>query len=118
MCVLHYAMAKSSFRMMGRMFKKNHSLIYRWVRAFGSTLPEPKISGKIKEMEFDELWYFIGSKKKLWVIKAIDRCTRQTATWVLGGRDSATFRKLYDKVKHLKDCAFWGCIFWRVVTDR
>jgi len=27
--------------------------------------------------------------------------------WVLGNRDSATFRKLYDKVKHLKDCTFY-----------
>ena len=32
--------------------------------------------------------------------------------WVLGGRDIATFRRLYDKVKHLEGCTFhtddWG----------
>ena len=27
--------------------------------------------------------------------------------WVLGGRDSATFRRLYEKVKHLKNCTFY-----------
>jgi insertion element IS1 protein InsB len=27
--------------------------------------------------------------------------------WVLGGRDSATFRRLYDKVKHAKRCKFY-----------
>ena len=27
--------------------------------------------------------------------------------WVLGGRDSATFRRLYNKVKHLTDCMFY-----------
>ena len=27
--------------------------------------------------------------------------------WVLGGRDSATFRRLYDKVKHLTRCTFY-----------
>ena len=27
--------------------------------------------------------------------------------WVLGGRDTATFRRLYDKVKHLKSCIFY-----------
>ena len=27
--------------------------------------------------------------------------------WVLGGRDAATFRRLYDKVKHLTDCLFY-----------
>ena len=27
--------------------------------------------------------------------------------WVLGGRDSATFRRLYDKVKHLNERIFY-----------
>jgi len=27
--------------------------------------------------------------------------------WVLGGRDTKTFRRLYNKVKHLKDCIFY-----------
>jgi insertion element IS1 protein InsB len=27
--------------------------------------------------------------------------------WVLGGRDAATFQRLYDKVKHLKNCIFY-----------
>jgi len=27
--------------------------------------------------------------------------------WVLGNRDTATFRRLYDKVRHLKDCIFY-----------
>jgi insertion element IS1 protein InsB len=27
--------------------------------------------------------------------------------WVTGGRDAETFRRLYDKVKHLKSCIFY-----------
>ena len=27
--------------------------------------------------------------------------------WVLGNRDTATFRRLYEKVKHIKDCIFY-----------
>ena len=27
--------------------------------------------------------------------------------WVLGGRDAATFRRLYQKVKHLNGCRFY-----------
>ena len=46
-------------------------------------------------------------KRKLWVIKALDRSARKTVAWVLGGRDSATFRRLYDKVKHAKGCKFY-----------
>jgi len=50
---------------------------------------------------------FSVKKRKLWVIKAIDRNTRRTVAWVLGGRDSATFQRLYDKVKHLENCVFY-----------
>jgi insertion element IS1 protein InsB len=46
-------------------------------------------------------------KKRLWVTKAVNRSTRRTVAWVLGGRDSATFRRLYDKVKHLMDYTFY-----------
>ena len=27
--------------------------------------------------------------------------------WVLGNRDTATFKRLYDKVKHLTNCTFY-----------
>jgi insertion element IS1 protein InsB len=49
----------------------------------------------------------LGQKNKLWVIKAVDRGTRRTVAWVLGGRDTATFQQLYDKVKHLEKCVFY-----------
>jgi len=46
-------------------------------------------------------------KKKLWVIKAVDRGTRRTVDWVLGRRNTATFRRLYNKMKHLKHFIFY-----------
>jgi insertion element IS1 protein InsB len=46
-------------------------------------------------------------KKKLWLIKAIDRRSGKTIAWVLGRRDSATFQRLYDKIKHLENCIFY-----------
>jgi hypothetical protein len=63
LCILLYAMAKGSFRMMGRILGVNHALVYRWIKAFGESLPEPEIPGDISEIEFDEMWHFIGSKK-------------------------------------------------------
>src|SRR5437667_9316254 len=42
------------------------------------------------------------TQKKLWIWKALDRYSRKCIAWVVGRRDAATFRKLYDKVKHLK----------------
>jgi len=40
-------------------------------------------------------------------MKAIDRCTGRPIAWVLGGRDTATFRRLYEKVKHCRHCIFF-----------
>ncbi|MDR1959767.1 MAG: hypothetical protein LBQ54_12115, partial [Planctomycetaceae bacterium] len=40
-------------------------------------------------------------------MKAVDRRTRRTVARVLGGRDTATFRRLYDKLKHLTNCTFY-----------
>jgi transposase len=64
LCVLLYALAKGSFRMMGKILHTDHTLVYRWIRAFGESLPEPDVSGEIRQMEFDEMWHFIGSKKE------------------------------------------------------
>lgn len=46
-------------------------------------------------------------KNKIWIIKAVDRSTGRTVAWVVGGRDAASFGRLYDKVKHLTDCTFY-----------
>jgi len=63
LCYLLYAMAKGSYRMLGRILNIDHTLVYRWIRSFGKSLPEPTVSGEIQHMEFDEMWHFVGSKK-------------------------------------------------------
>lgn len=51
--------------------------------------------------------FYRVKKNKKWIIKAVDRGTRRTVAWVIGNRDTATFRRLYEKVEHLKDCTFY-----------
>ena len=46
-------------------------------------------------------------KNKTWIIKALDRTSKRTVAWMLGGRDAATFQRLYKKVKHLNECMFY-----------
>ena len=46
-------------------------------------------------------------KNKKWIIKALDRASERTVAWVIGGRDAATFQRLYAKVQHLKGCIFY-----------
>ncbi len=64
LCVLLYSLGKASFNILGKIFGHSPALIYRWVRKEMSALPDPKVSGDIKEMEFDEMWHFVGQKKQ------------------------------------------------------
>ena len=46
-------------------------------------------------------------KKQTLAYQSHYRRTGRTVAWVLGNRDTATFQRLYDKVKHLKNCIFY-----------
>src|SRR3970282_191605 len=63
LAVILYSLGKASFGMLGKIFGVNRSLTYRWIKEEADKLPEPLVSGEIREMEFDEMWHFIGSKK-------------------------------------------------------
>ena len=64
MCVLLYSLSKASFNGLARIFDSWPSLVYRWIVEAGAKLPDEEISGDIREMEFDEMWHFVGSKKE------------------------------------------------------
>ncbi|GHU18137.1 hypothetical protein FACS189472_06030 [Alphaproteobacteria bacterium] len=39
----------------------------------------PKISGDIKEIEFDEMWHFLERKEnQKWIFKAVDRVKKDS----------------------------------------
>ncbi len=71
--VILYSIGKASFNMLGRLFGHSPSLVYRWIVSEMDKIEEPRI-GDIKEMEFDEMWHFVGSKKtkdglsKPWIV--------------------------------------------------
>jgi transposase-like protein len=60
--VLLYSLSKGSYNMLGKIFGRNRSLIYRWVKEAGLKFGEPEIDGEVKEIEFDEMWHYIGKK--------------------------------------------------------
>jgi len=62
LAVILYSRGKASFNMLGKIFGHSPSLMYRWIVEEMAKLPEPAVAGDIKEMEFDEMWHFIGSK--------------------------------------------------------
>lgn len=74
LAVILYSLGKASFGMLGRLFGHSRSLIYRWIVQESAKLPHPVIDSEVKEIEFDEMWHFLQSKKtkngssKPWIV--------------------------------------------------
>lgn len=75
--------------------------ICTWILKLGD--PEkllPKPSGELVSLEVDEMWHFLGSKKKkLWIWKAYCRETKTLVAFECGDRDFATLVRLVSKLK-------------------
>ena len=93
--------------MLGKIFGRNRSLIYRWIKEAGLRFDEPVVGDGIEEIEFDEMWHFIGKKNgncgsSKQLIAARGELLPGYSVVVM-----LTFRRLYNKVKHLKNCIFY-----------
>lgn len=97
---LFYDLGKAFFHMLGKIFGVSRSVVaYRWIKQEAAKLPQPLVDNQIQEIEFDEMWHFVGSKK--WIFKTLNRGTRRTVAWVIGNHDARTCQRLYKKIKHL-----------------
>lgn len=63
LCVILYALGKASFGFLGKLFGVSRSTTYNWIKKIAGDIEDPKVGADIKEIEFDEMWHFIGSKK-------------------------------------------------------
>ena len=74
LAVILYSLGKASFGMLAKIFGRSRTLTYQWIAEEGARLSEPEISSDIKEIEFDEMWHFVQSKKtkngssKPWIV--------------------------------------------------
>lgn len=61
--VIFYALGKGSYGFIAKLLGVTPTAVLKWVRQEAAGLPDPEVPGTIREMEFDEMWHFIGSKK-------------------------------------------------------
>ena len=86
----------------------NRSLPYRWIREEAHKITEPLIPGEISEMEFDEMWHFIGSKKtkngssRRWIVARGELWPGLSVVVMLQPSKDSMIR-----VKHLENCIFY-----------
>jgi len=63
LAILLYSLGKSSFEWIGKLLGVSGVTVYKWVRKTALELPVPDVRNEIKEMELDEMWHFVRSKK-------------------------------------------------------
>ncbi len=52
-----------NFRRIGRLLNVHHKSVINWVNAYAESLPDAPVPEKTEDVEMDELFTFIGSKK-------------------------------------------------------
>ena len=73
-CVWFYSLRKANFRFLAKLFDVSPATTYQWLRQSAETVGEPVVSAGVKEIEIDEMWHFLHSKKtkdgssKLWIV--------------------------------------------------
>lgn len=98
LAVILYAVGKGSFGFIAKLFGVTPPAVLKWIRQEAVTMKDPEISGSIKEMEFDEMWHFIRSKKtkngssKRWIVLQGEPLPGLSAVVMLQPSDDFTTR--------------------------
>ena len=58
------ALGKASFRFLAQLFDVSATITYNWLRPATESLGQPVREEKIKEIEIDQRWHFLRSKKQ------------------------------------------------------
>jgi len=61
--VILYGLGRLSYGFIAKLFGVTPAAVQKWIKKEADLMAEPEISGKIKKIEFDEMWHFIGKKK-------------------------------------------------------
>ena len=58
--------------------------------------------------ELDEIWTLVGRKKRtVWLGLAVERASRRIVAWVMGRRDAATARRLWQALPRRYRSHYW-----------
>ena len=64
LAVMLYTFSKASYNFLAKkIFHCSPTTIMNWIKKASTEVKMPEITNDIREIEFDEMWHFIGSKK-------------------------------------------------------
>jgi len=88
--VMLYSLGKGSYTMLAHIFGVSNGTIHNWVVEAANGLPEIGVPKEITEIEFDEMWHYIGKKNESCGLSR--QLTAQQAEWLHGCWESVTKR--------------------------
>lgn len=96
--VILYALGKSSYGFIAKLFGVTPPAVQKWLKREAMRIEDPEVSAEIKEMEFDEMWHFVGSKKtkdgssKPWIVLHGELCPGLSGVVMLQPSSDSTIR--------------------------
>ena len=88
--VMLYSLGKGSYTMLAKIFGVTNGTIHNWVTAAANALPDAEIPQDIEEIEFDEMWHYIGKKNES--CGSSKQLTVEQTEWLRGCWASVTKR--------------------------
>jgi hypothetical protein len=92
-----------SLNAVGHLLRSCAQSVMRWVCSYVDHYcpklePEP-----VPIIEIDEMWHYLHRRtNRVWIWKAYDREKDRLIDWECGGRDEATFRRLFTRLERWK----------------
>ena len=82
MIVILYSIGKGSYRNLAKIFGLSSGTIHNYVKAAAENLSTPEVANDITEMEFDEMWHYIGKKNRNYGLSR--QLTESETEWLRG----------------------------------
>jgi len=64
LCMILYSLGKASFGFLAKLLGISRTTTYDWIRRAAASTDEPTSAPEIRDIEFDERWHCIQSKKE------------------------------------------------------
>ena len=94
--VMVYSLGRTSYSMLAKIFGVSNGTIHNWVTEAANGLSAPLIPDEIKEIEFDEMWHYIGKKNEN--CGSSKRLTAKQTEWLRGYLDNVMKRLSNDSM--------------------
>ena len=98
----------SGIRDIARVLLISPNTVLKTLRTAATHASEPKVPRRIRDLELDEFWSFVGAKRRQrWTWYGFDRQRKRIVAFVQGRRTDQSCRRLRDKLRGTQIEAFY-----------